>query len=314
MSKIIAIMSLALAAGTVSASPNKLAPHTPLITSGAVQVDSTDFEGNMLRIPENRRDEVRMSYDRVATIVDNMFVTRVVAAKAREAGLHKDPAVQKRLQQVQEGVLAELYVQKIEKEAAGVNLEQRARELYKAEQAKFMTPEEVHIQHILVNLNGRTRETALERAKQAAAEAKAGEDFLALATRYSDDPDKKRNGGDLGYSSPTSFTEPVRKAIATLKTKGEIAGPVESEFGFHVVRFVDRKAPKPIPFEAVRKQIIQAETERLMKQRREALLQEVRSPANVTVHRQNIEQLVVKMDPADVRRSLEEASAKTVAK
>jgi peptidyl-prolyl cis-trans isomerase C len=309
MSKITALLAVALAAATVSAAPAKLPPNTPLVVNGPIVVDSTDFEGNMLRIPENKRDEVRMSYDRVATIVDNMFIARSLAARARELGLDKDPAVQKRMQQVQDGVLADLYVQKVEKEVVTGNLEQRARELYRADQAKFVTKEEVYVQHILVNLGGRTRETALERARKALAEAKSGEDFLSVATRYSDDPDKNRNGGDLGYNSPNSFVEPVRKAIAAMKTKGEIVGPVESEFGFHILKFVDRKPSVPIKYEAVAKKIIEAEQERIRKQRTEALVQEVRSSPSVVIHRQNVEKLVVPVDPAMVKRAAEEKSA-----
>lgn len=308
MSKITALLTAALAAATVSAAPARLPPNTPLITNGPIVVDSTDFEGNMLRIPENRRDEVRMSYDRVATIVDNMFIARSLAARARELGLDKDPAVQRRLQQVQDGVLAELYVQKVEREVTFANLDQRARELYRAEPSKYVTKEEIHVQHILVNLNGRTRETALARARKALEEARSGEDFLSVATRYSDDPDKSRNGGDLGYNSPTSFVEPVRKAIDAMKTKGEIAGPVESEFGFHIVKLVDRKPPMPIRFEAVANRIMEAERDRLRKQRTEKLVSEVRSSPSVVVHRENVEKLVVPLDPAMMQRALEEKS------
>lgn len=309
MSKTTILLTAALAAVTVSAAPAKLAPNAPLVTNGPIVVDSADFEGNMLRIPEGKRSEVRMSYDRVASIVDNIFIARSLAVKARELGLDKDPAVQKRLQQVQDGVLADLYMQKLENEPVAANLEQRARELYRADQSKFVTKEEVYVQHILVNLSGRTRQTALERATKAAGEAKAGEDFLSVATRYSDDPDAKRNGGDLGYNAPTSFVEPVRKALASMKTKGEIAGPIESEQGFHIIKFVDRKAPQQLKYEAVAKQLIDAERDRLMKLRTESAVREVRSSPSVVVHRENVQQLVVPVDPELVRRAMEEKSA-----
>jgi parvulin-like peptidyl-prolyl isomerase len=309
MSKTLAFMTAAFATATFAAAPIKLPPNTPLISDGKIVVDSTDFEGNLLRLPEDKRDEMRLTRERVATIADNMFINRALAARARELGIDKDPAVQKRLVQVQDGVLAELYVQRLEREVKTANLEQRARELYKADQARFVTKEEVYVQHILVNLSGRTRETALERARKAAEEARGGADFLAVATRYSDDPDKRNNGGDLGYNSPTTFVEPVRKAIGTMKTKGEIVGPVESEFGFHVLKFVDRKPAKPIPYESVAKKIIEGERERIRKQRTEALVAEVHNSPSVVIHRENVEKLVIPVDPEIARKAMEEKSA-----
>ena len=130
-----------------------------------------------------------------------------------------------------------------------------------------------------------------------------------MATRYSDDPDRTRHGGDLGFNSPGSFVEPVRKAIAGMKTRGEIAGPVEAENGFHILRFVERRPPRPIPFEAVAKQIMEAEAERLRKQKTEAAIREVRDSKTVVVHRDNLERLVLPLDPESLRKALEEKSA-----
>src|SRR5437660_1523536 len=168
----LSLLAVALATGAFAAATTSLPLDAPLIEDGPVVVDKADFEGNMLRVPENRRSEVRMSYDRVMSILDNIYVARSFATRARELGLDKDPAVQKRLQQVQDGVLADLYVQKMEKEArlGDRELEQRARELYKADQSRFVVPEQVYTQHILVDMNGRTRESALERARKVAAD------------------------------------------------------------------------------------------------------------------------------------------------
>ena len=304
----IPILAAVAAACALAAHGAALPPEAPLITDGSTVVDAGDFEGNLLRIPENRRSEVRTSYDRVATIVDNIFIARSLAQRARALGLDQDPIVQRRLRQVQDGVLADLYVQKAEKEALSVDLEQRARELYKADQAKFMSAEQVYVQHILVNLNGRTRETALERANKVLAEARGGGDFLALAAQYSDDPDAKRNGGDLGYNAPGSFVPSVTKAIAGMSKKDEIAGPLESDFGFHIVKFIDRKKPEPVKFEAVRKKMIEAEKERLVKSRTESLVLEVRSAPSVVIHRENVEGLVLKIDPDMLKRAMEAAA------
>jgi len=284
-------------------------PETPLIVDGPITVDAADFEGNILRIPEKNRGEFRMSYERVAAVVDNVFVARALAAKARQAGLDQDPAVQRRLTQLQDAFLADLYAQRMERDAPKVDLEARARELYKVDEAKYVAPEQVYLQQVLITLNGRTREMALERARKVYEEAKAGkEDFLALAARYSEDPDMKRNGGDLGYNGKNSYPVPVAKAVATVNVKGQILEPIESERGFHVVRFIDRQNQEPLKFEAVKRKIIEAERDKLNKKRLEELLDSVRKAPTVVVHAGNVEKLVIPVDPAKLQQAVDAAS------
>ncbi len=272
-----------------------LSNDAPLIVDGPVKIDAGDFAGAMeQRVPPETRAEFRTSYDRVAGLADNLFVARSLAARARAAGLDKDPIVQRRLAEAQDSLLADLYVQNLEKTAPKVDLEARARELYEADAAKYVTPEEVYVQHILIGLTGRTRDMALERAKQVYEEAKAGkEDFLSLAARYSDDPDKKRNGGDLGWNSPKSFVPPVTEWIEKATQKGEISPPIESYRGFNIMRFVERKKPAPIKFEAVKRSIIRAEKERLSKKRLEDVVKEIHDSKTVVIHKDNVEALVV---------------------
>jgi peptidyl-prolyl cis-trans isomerase C len=280
--------------------------ETPLIVDGDVKVDAGDVEGYLLRVPEEKRADFRTSYDRVAGVADALFVSRSLAAKARASGMDKDPLVQRRLQQAQETILADAYAQKLEKALAVPPLEQRALELYKADAPRYVTPEEVNVQHILVNLNGRTKQSALERATEIAREARSGkEDFLVLAARYSDDPDMKRNGGDLGRNSPKSFVPPVRDALAKMKAPGEISDPIESEYGYHIFKFIDRTPATPIKFEAVKAQLIKSERERLQKQASAAAIQAVRSSPTVMTYRDNVESLVVKIDPEVIKRAVE---------
>jgi peptidyl-prolyl cis-trans isomerase C len=288
------LSTLLIAAATVNiAAAAPLPPETPIIVDGPVTVDAADIEGYLLRVPENRRAEVRASRDRVASVADNLFVARSLAAKARALGLDKEATVQRRLEQVQDALLADLYMQHLEKSAPAVNLEPRARELYIAEPDRFRSGEQVYVQHLLVGLNGRTREMAQERAQKIHAEIKAGkEDFLALAARLSDDPDKKRNGGDLGYNNPAAFVAPVAKRIAGMKTKGEISEPIESHQGFHIVRFMDRKAPEVAKFEDVKTSLIAEEKAKLAKRRTEEAITEVRSSPTVTVHVDKLDALV----------------------
>jgi parvulin-like peptidyl-prolyl isomerase len=214
--------------------------------------------------------------------------------------------VQRRLAPLPDAYPADLYVQKIERDAPATDLEQRARELFKADQAKYVKPEHVYIQQILISLNGRTREAALELARKVREEAKSGkEDFLALAARYSEDPDKKRTGGDMGYMGKASFPGPVSKVVETLKVKGEIPEPIESERGFHVVRFIDRQKETPMKFEDVKKKLIDAEKDRANKKRLEDLIESVKASPTLVVHPENVEKLVAPVDMSKLQQASE---------
>jgi peptidyl-prolyl cis-trans isomerase C len=266
----------------------------PIVVDGPVKVDAGDIQAAFRRVPANLRAEFRTSYDRVAALVDNVFLARSLAQKAHDAGLDKDPIVQRQVAEARDAVLADLYLKHLDDAAPKVDLEQRAHELYVADPAKYTKPEQVHVEHILISLKGRTRDMARERAQQVFQEAKAGkEDFLQLAARWSDDPDKKNNGGDLGWKSPAKFVEPVAKWLKEPHAKGEISPPIESEYGFHVVRYVDHRGSQVAKFDEVKEQIIAGEREALAKKRREDLAHEVRGSGTVVIHKDNVEALVV---------------------
>jgi peptidyl-prolyl cis-trans isomerase C len=278
----------------------------PLVTDGSIVVDKADFEGSMLRIPEQYRAEVRVSADRVSTLIDSVFVARVLASRAHEAGLDADPAVQRRMKQLGEAFLADLYRQKIEKETATLNLDARARELYLADQSRYVMPEQDNVQQILVSLKGRTPEMARERAQKAYEEVKSGkEEFLAYALRYSDE-ERHRDMmlGDLGWVAPDKLVPPVRDALAKMKA-GEVSPPVQSEYGYHILKLVERQPPRTVKFEEVKDKIIAAERERLKKERFDKILQDIRSSPTATVHKENVDALVTPFDPEVMKRAQE---------
>jgi len=304
-----AALSLSAAAQSATNPPTtpRLAPDTPLIVEGGTRVEAADFEGNLLRIPAEKRASFAMSYDRVAAVVDNIFIARSLARRAQEAGLDKDPAVQARMKQVQEAFLADLYVQKLEKEGSvDLDLERRARELYAADKDKYMTDEEAHVEQILIGMVCRTRNAARDLAKKAAAEARAGASFTDLAAKYNDPGEKALRGGDIGTGPVKRLVEPVRVALAKMKP-GDISEPVESQFGMHVLKLVERKPATAKPFEAVKAEIIAGEKARLQKKRVEESVGAIRNSTTVVTYRENVEKLVA--PGVDLNEMTEKAKA-----
>ncbi|HEY3369045.1 MAG TPA: peptidylprolyl isomerase [Symbiobacteriaceae bacterium] len=107
----------------------------------------------------------------------------------------------------------------------------------------------VRAAHILVPLDQEAR------AQEVVAKAKAGGNFAELANLYSVDPGSARLGGDLGYFTRGSMVKELADVAFTL-APGEIGAPVKSQFGWHVVRVVDKQGPGVLPFEKAREDIV----------------------------------------------------------
>jgi peptidyl-prolyl cis-trans isomerase D len=78
--------------------------------------------------------------------------------------------------------------------------------------------------------------------------------FAELAAKFSKDPGSAEKGGDLGFFGRGLMVKPFDDAVFGLKV-GELAGPVETQYGYHIIRLVAIKPSHATPFEAVKKQI-----------------------------------------------------------
>lgn len=85
------------------------------------------------------------------------------------------------------------------------------------------------------------RQTALEEAERALAELGSGRDFAAVARTFSDDSASARQGGDLGWFGRGRMVAAFEEA-AFAAPVGEVVGPVESAYGWHLIQVIDRRA------------------------------------------------------------------------
>ena len=119
---------------------------------------------------------------------------------------------------------------------------------------QYSTPEQVRASHILFSTTGKNEADVSKQAQAVLARAKAGEDFAALAKQYSDDPGSKVKGGDLDYFGRGRMVPEFEKA-AFESAPGLVPDLVKSQFGFHIIKVVDKKASSASPLDAVRPQI-----------------------------------------------------------
>jgi peptidyl-prolyl cis-trans isomerase D len=139
--------------------------------------------------------------------------------------------------------------------AAGVEVTEDAlREFYtQVAPERYVSTERRRARHILIEA-GADDAAARTKAEQLVARAKGGEDFAALASENSDDPGSKGQGGDLGWATRESFVAPFSEALFAM-APGEIRGPVQTQFGYHVIRLEEVDAAHQRSFEEVRDEI-----------------------------------------------------------
>lgn len=97
----------------------------------------------------------------------------------------------------------------------------------------------IRASHILINF-GANKDSAKASASKIMARAKKGEDFGALAAEFSKDPGSASQGGDLGYFGKGRMVKEFEEA-AFAAGVGDVVGPVESQFGFHIIKVTDRQ-------------------------------------------------------------------------
>jgi peptidyl-prolyl cis-trans isomerase C len=124
-------------------------------------------------------------------------------------------------------------------------------EAIKARYEKFVAEQpaqtEVHAQHILV--------ASEAEAKNVITQLAGGADFSTLAKEKSTDPSAKQNGGDLGYFAAGDMVPEFERAAFALEKGQSSQEPVQSQFGWHVIKVVDRREKTPPTLDEARGQI-----------------------------------------------------------
>jgi parvulin-like peptidyl-prolyl isomerase len=148
-------------------------------------------------------------------------------------------------QQVRIGLIVEKLRDELTKDAT-ISLAD-AQKYYDTNRPRYEQAEEVKASHILLKTEAE--------AKEVHAKVKAGGDFAQLAREKSEDTGSKPQGGDLGYFGKGRMVKEFEDAAFSLGV-GDVSRPVKSQFGYHVIKVVDRKKARTRPFEEVKGELM----------------------------------------------------------
>ncbi|MEO1090139.1 MAG: peptidylprolyl isomerase [Pseudomonadota bacterium] len=199
----------------------------------------SDLQRDQQALPEQYRGvPLDVMFELLRTrAIDNALLT----AEAERLDLATDPEVEATMAELRRAVVRNRLVALTVEDASN---DERLRSLYDdlEDQPEF-SHEEVRASHILVETE--------EEAGAVIAELDGGADFAALATERSIDPSAANNGGDLGFFAREQMVEPFADAAFAMADGETSAAPVESQFGWHVIRVAERRMVTPTFEESV---------------------------------------------------------------
>jgi peptidyl-prolyl cis-trans isomerase D len=155
---------------------------------------------------------------------------------------------------------------------------------YQQNVQQYSTPEQVRASHILLKTEGKDDAAVKAQAESILTQVKAGADFAELAKKISQDEASAANGGDLDYFGRGRMVKEFEGAAFSL-APGSISDLVKTQYGYHIIKVVDKKPAATRPFEEVRQQIAdQLAYERAQTQVSElatTLASDIKSPADL---------------------------------
>ncbi len=155
-------------------------------------------------------------------------------------------------------------------------------DFYKQHESEMVEPEQVRARHILIKVGENTdKKEALKRITEILKEAKKGKtSFAELAKKYSEDPSVAK-GGDIGFFIRGQMVPKFEEAAFALNV-GEISDVVETEYGYHIIQCVEKKAQEKKSLDEIRDYLRNFIFQKKMEERYEKWLRVLRDKASIT--------------------------------
>ena len=160
-----------------------------------------------------------------------------------------------------------------------------AKDFYDKNQDKFKEDEQVRASHILVKVDEKADATAKQKARAkidgVLKQVKAGGDFAKLAQENSDDGSASQ-GGDLNYFGKGQMVGAFDKVAFELKP-GQVSDIVTTQFGYHIIKVVDHKTGRTVPFEEAQPKIKEYLTGQKKQQHADAFIEGLKKKSKIEV-------------------------------
>lgn len=175
-------------------------------------------------------------------LLDNLIREQLLAEAGRKDNLGKDPEVQLAMKNAETRIIAQTYALR---QTIKQVTDQQAQSRYNELKKEYKPVEEIRARHILV--------ASYDDANALLADLKAGKKFEELAAEKSKDPGAQ-NGGDLGFFRKDDMVPEFSDVAFKLKP-GQVSQPVQTQFGWHVIKVEEKRMSKAPDFDQVKDDI-----------------------------------------------------------
>ena len=205
-----------------------------------------------------------------AMVKEELINRELLSQEATRRGINKDPDVVMQMDLARQEILMSALMRDVVKGSAVT--EETVKKEYERLKGQLGN-REYKARHILVQKE--------DEAKEIIAQIKKGASFEKLAAEKSMDPGSKARGGELDWSTPASYVKPFGDALGRLK-KGQMTdAPVQSNFGWHVIRLDDERPTKVPPYDQVKQNLQQQLTQQAQKQSYDKTLADLKAKAKI---------------------------------
>jgi peptidyl-prolyl cis-trans isomerase C len=225
--------------------------------------------------------------------LDNLIRFEVMAAEAQKRGYDKDPEVIRVMkQQMISKFLQKDFESKLKVEDVP---DADVEKYYAAHPEEFNRKDEVRVSQILVKDKARADKVAAEvkaLPKGATADQKP---FRDLVAKYSEDEDSKQRSGDLTFFDKDSvaYPRPLVEAAFKLADVGDVAGPIKTDKGYHIVKLTQKKPGFTRPLAEVKRQIQQRLFRDLRTKSMDAFIADLRKKSKIEIYEDKLGKVLI---------------------
>lgn len=232
---------VAAVALTLFAVPSLAADDPVVATVGTTQIHLSEVARTQQQLPDPYRTyPLQMLYP---DLLDMVIDRHIAAAEARKQGLADDPAVKETMARIEDQLLQRTL---LDRHVDKVLTDEVLKVRYDKMVAETPPSDLVHARHILVDSEAEAKSIIEQLGK--------GADFIKLAEEKSTGPSKSK-GGDLGYFGQGEMVPEFATAAFALKPGEVTQTPVQTQFGWHVIKVEDRKKAEAPTFEEAREEL-----------------------------------------------------------